>query len=197
MRHEVKANYLLRGGGDIRLLDLAPKERFLVYRAHLRQLRELPARGFAVVVDKRSIAADQCFDTAWETLLQRLETTSRKESQVFSIIHDQGENDAIRRWARRARRHLPAGSAFGTGPIYNKAALLVDDPQPVESRHSYFLQFADLVAYAGFRTLVAPSASIESVCPASMWEEIGPATHAAVNQLKPRGGIPGVVVRTT
>jgi hypothetical protein len=139
MRAEIKANYLLRNSGDLRPLNLAPEQRYLVYRAHLRELRVLNARAFAVVVDKTrnpSRTPNEHFDLAWEGLLQRLERTSAAENQVFSLLHDQGENDAVRRWTRKARRHLPAGSAFGTGSLLRRADLLVDDPIPLKSSGS-------------------------------------------------------------
>lgn len=196
MRAEIKANYLLRSSGDLRPLQLAPAQRALVYRAHMRMLQELPARAFAIVVDKRSkdrLPSDY-FDLAWEALLQRLERTSREEKVTFAVMHDEGENDAIRRWVRKARRYLPAGSAFGTGSLRASARLLVDDPVARRSHQSYFVQLADLVAYAAFRAEVQPSATVAAVCPSTTWGEIGPAIHTKVSRLKPRSQ-PGIVLR--
>ncbi|ART73275.1 hypothetical protein BTO20_36295 [Mycobacterium dioxanotrophicus] len=197
MRAEIKANYLLRNSGDLRGLNLAPRQRFVIYRAHLRQLRMLNARAFAVVVDKaRHPAATQTdyFDLAWEGLLQRLERTSSAEKQVFSLLHDQGENDAVRRWTRKARRHLPAGSAYGTGSIRRRAHRLVDDPIPLKSSSSYFIQMSDLVAYAAFRAHIAPTSQLARICPQTMWENIGPATFTAASGFRPRSA-PGIVLR--
>ena len=52
MRAELKADYLIRNGGDIRNLGHAPGQRYLIYRAHMRVLATLSSRGFAVVFDK-------------------------------------------------------------------------------------------------------------------------------------------------
>jgi hypothetical protein len=196
MRAEIKANYLLRNGGDLRRIGLGPGARYLIFRAHLQMLQYLPARGFAVVVDKRATVKPPAgyFDLAWEGLLQRLERTSTKEKATFAVIHDEGENDMIRKWVRRARRHLTAGSAFGSGSLRHAAGLLVDDPIARRSQHSYFIQLADLVAYAAFRGVVTPGASVARVCPQDMWDEIGPATHTAVTSLVPRSR-PGIVLR--
>lgn len=197
MRAEIKANYLLRNSGDLRPLGLAPRARNLIYRAHMRILRELPARAFAVVIDKRTdgLTPDGRFDQAWETLLQRLSRTSSAENCTFMVMHDEGENDAVRRWTRRARRHLTAGSAFGTGALNVNADRLVDDPIPLRSNHSYWIQTADLVAYAAFRSVIPPgNTAAGQICPQSMWTEIGPATHSAVNRLK-RIAAPGIVLR--
>jgi hypothetical protein len=197
MRAEIKANYLLRNSGDLRSIALGPGARFLMYRAHMQMLERLPARAFAVVIDKRAAARPPggYFDLAWETLMQRLERTSTKERATFVVIHDEGENDAIRKWARRARRYLTAGSAYGVGSFRHTASLLVDDPVARRSHQSYFVQMADLVAYAAFRAVVAPSMAIARVCPQEMWDEIGTATHTAVASLVPRSR-PGIVLRT-
>jgi Protein of unknown function (DUF3800) len=196
MRAEIKANYLLRNSGDLRPLGLGPGARHVIYRAHLRVLQDLNARAFAVVVDKRkkTLLPAACFDLAWEGLLQRLERTSTKEGATFAVVHDEGENDAIRKWVRRARRYLTAGSVMGVGSFQLAARLLVDDPIPRRSHHSYFVQMADLVAYAAFRAVVAPGEAVARVCPQRMWGEIGLATHTAVSQLRPRSQ-PGIVVR--
>ncbi len=197
MRAEIKANYLLRNSGAIRHLALGPGARHVIYRAHMQVLRDLPsARAFAVVVDKRTshLPPTGYFDLAWEGLLQRLERTSHYEDCTFMVFHDEGENDAVRKWVRRARRHLTAGSAYGTGGIRGAARRLVDDPVPRRSHHSYLIQMADLVAYAAFRAYVPPSAGIARVCPSTMWREIGPATHTAVTSLRQRSE-PGIVIR--
>nr|WP_239643341.1 DUF3800 domain-containing protein [Mycobacteroides abscessus] len=197
MRAEIKANYLVRSSGDLRPLKLAPDQRFIVYRAHLHQLSILKARAFAVVVDKArhpALTSTQYFDLAWEGLLQRLERTSADRKQVFCLLHDQGENDAVRRWTRKARRHLPAGSAYGTGSLLRKASLLVDDPVPVKSSSSYFIQLADLVAYAAFRAHIAPGPNVARVCPQPTWHEIGPAIFTPATSLRQRSA-PGIVLR--
>jgi hypothetical protein len=195
VRAEVKASYLIRGNGSLTPLGLAPHERFLIYRAHMNQMSRLQARAFAIVVDKRGLANQaQCFDLAWEALLQRLERTYRHPPTSFAIIHDEGEDDAIRKWARRARRYLPAGSAYGTGQLLAAAKHLVDDPIPRHSHQSYMIQLADLVAYAAFRAVIPPSTRVAAVCPATMWDHMGPAILTAVSGLKPRSR-PGIVLR--
>jgi hypothetical protein len=196
MRAEIKANFLLRNSGDLRRYGLGHGARHIIYRAHLRVLEQLPARAFAVVIDKRAkgLTPFGYFDLAWEALLQRLERTGSKEKSTFAVIHDEGEDDAIRRWVRRARRHLTAGSAFGLGTLSNPASMLIDDPVARRSHQSYFVQLVDLVAYASFRAVIAPSPAIARVCPSSMWDEIGDATHRPVAKLRPRSS-PGIVLR--
>ncbi|MDD7966172.1 DUF3800 domain-containing protein [Actinomycetospora lemnae] len=194
-RTEVKANYLIRGGGPIRALNLAPNHRSIIYRAHLRHVAQLRARAFAVVVDKRSarMQSDGFFFTAWQALMNRLERTSTKERQPILIVHDEGEDFAVRREVRKARRFLTAGKAYGGGYFIQPLKWIVEDPVPRNSQHSYYIQIADMIAYAGWRTYMAPSKGVAQVVPQSMWQELGPGIHAKVNMFS--GGTPGVVVR--
>jgi len=197
MRAELKANYLIRNGGALRNLGLTPSQRQYIYRENLRVLQRLPARAFAIVTDKgrMGVSGKACFDITWEMLLQRLERTCHYEDTSLMISHDEGENDAVRRWVRKARRHLTAGSAHGTGVLHNKADRILDDPIPRDSQHSYMIQLADLVAYAGWRSYMAPSRAVAQVVPQSTWNHVGPATHTAVNSVNLNGSVPGVVLR--
>ncbi len=193
---EIKANSLLRNSGEMRDFGLGPSARKTIYRAHLRVLTTLGARAFAVVIDKRNgwTSPGNCFELAWNTLLQRLERTSTHERETFLVVHDEGENDQVRRLVRRARRHLTAGSLSGSGSLNHPFAGLIDDPVPRRSHSSYFIQAADLVAYAAFRSVVPPGVAIASVCPETHWTELGEATHRAVNSRRPQAA-PGIVLR--
>lgn len=195
MRAEVKANYLIRSSGPFRALALAPAERGLVYRAHLNMLANIDARAFAVAIDKGrcGVTGPACLEFAWTTLLQRLERTTHYERERMLLVHDDGENDAVRRVVRKARRFLTAGSMTGNGSIRVDAKDFIDDPVPRASHESYFVQMADLVAYAGWRALVPPSASVSAVAPQETWGQLGNAVHSAVNRYA--GGVPGVVSR--
>ncbi len=194
VRAELKANYLISGSGPLRKIRLTPGQRQAIYRAHLRQLALLDMRAFAVVVDKRSPELRDPVDRlAWQTIMERLERTSNGERVAFSLFHDNGNNLLVRSVARKARRRITAGSAYGPGQITLAAQRFVDDPVPRDSAESYLVQLADLVAYAGFRTLIAPGRAVRQVAPSDLWLDLGPAIHAAVNRIS--GGVPGVVVR--
>jgi len=58
---------------------------------------------------------------------------------------------------------------------------LIDDPVPKSSHESYFLQLADLVAYAAFRRIYPPSSSISNVVDQKMWANMGRAIFTAAN----------------
>lgn len=193
VRAEIKATYLVGGSGPLRPLKLAPAERGLIFRAHLGVMSELGIRGFAVIVDKRDtewVAPDAL---AWEMLLERLERTSHYEKTSIMLTHDNGDNLLVRKTARKARRRITAGSAYGTGQIKQAAKLLIDDPIPRDSSQSYMVQLADLTAYAAFRTLIPPGKSVVGIVPQHTWANLGSAVHTKVNFIS--GGTPGIVVR--
>ncbi len=196
VRAEIKANYLVRGSGALKAVNLSPAERSLIYRAHFNEMDSNGTmQAFGIVVQKSmQYSGKDILGAAWMPLLQRLERASFHNAQSpVLIIHDEGENLSIRKLARQARRHLSAGSVTGAGSQQHPFSKLVDDPIPKASNESYFLQLADLVAYAAFRSLYAPSPGIAQVVPQAMWNNLGDVVRTQVNSLRPRV-VPGIVV---
>jgi len=196
VRAELKANYLLRNGGPLRPLHLSESARLAVYRGLMRLQPKLGIRAFSVVIRKDRLAARATpYDpraVAWEYLIQRLERLTTSEGTCAMIFHDEGEEDLVRTLARKARRAGTAGSAFGSGTLRRPARLLIDDPVSRRSRESYFIQLADLDAYAAFRRVCPPPQRPVNIVPETMWDELGSARLAQVNYLA--GGSTGIVV---
>ena len=197
VRAELKANDLIRNKGDIGKLKLNERSRARIYKLMMRAQGRLGTKTFAIVIDKVKLAnraqPRDPREVAWEYLLQRLERLSTKTgNSPVILIHDEGEAATIRRLMRKARRIGTAGSAFGTGSLSRPATYLIDDPSPRDSRHSYFIQLADLNAYAAFRDTFAPPPRVVPIVPQSTWNEIGTGRFTPANQLK--GGTPGIVV---
>jgi hypothetical protein len=199
VRAEIKANYILRNGGPFRALKLSERARFAIYRGHIRLHPKLGFSTFAIVIRKdvmlaRGLTYD-ARETAWEYLLQRLERFTTKGNTQVVLVHDEGEGMIVRRAARKARRAGSAGSAFGTGSLKRPARLIIDDPVSRQSHQSYFLQMADLVAYAAFRRVYPPPAprpgSLQIV-PQGMWDNLGAAAFAPANSLSGRPAV-GIV----
>ena len=195
VRAEVKANYLLRNGGPFRTLGLSEAARFRVYRGFMRLQQKLELLAFAVVVRKDVLEAKNNPSdpraVAWEYLLQRLERFTTLDSTHVWLSYDEGETLLVRSMARKARRAGSAGSAFGTGSLKRPARLILDDPVPRKSHESYFIQLADLNAYAAFRRLYPPPVRAVNIVPQKMWDELGKAAFAKVNSLS--GGPAGIV----
>ncbi len=195
VRAEIKANYLLRNGGPLRALGLSESARFAIYRQTMRLHEKLGLQTFAVVVDKQQLAQQHPThspdELAWEYLLQRLERFTTYGGTWALVVHDEGNAKAVRTLARKARRAGTAGSMMGTGALRRPFGRLLDDPVPRDSSQSYFLQLADLVAYAAFRRLYPPPPRPVHVVPQLMWDELGSAAFRPVNMYS--GGPPGIV----
>lgn len=112
--------------------------------------------------------------------MQRLERRTHYESTHALIVHDEGDQAGVRKLARKTRRAGTAGSAFGTGTLRVPFTRLIDDPVPRNSQQSYFLQLADLCAYAAFRRLHGPPPRTVPIVPQGMWDELGAARFTAV-----------------
>jgi hypothetical protein len=181
VRDEIKADYLVRGSGPLKRLKLGDHQRRAIYLQHMRLARKLPVRAFGVVIHKGRIKRQATInprDLAWDYLLQRIERYSTNENTPIIIMHDEGDSVNIRNLARKARRANSPGSAFGVGRLKLPARLLIDDPVSLQSHQSYFVQLADLVAYAAYRRHYPPPANRFAVCHESMWDELGTARYA-------------------
>ena len=117
---------------------------------------------------------------------------STKSATPVMLVHDEGEPKLIRKFARKARRAGTAGSAIGTGSLRRPARMLIDDPVSRVSKQSYFIQAADLAAYAAFRHVYPPPARPTLVVRDRTWDELRTARLLEVNGLKGRRD--GVVV---
>jgi hypothetical protein len=196
VRAELKADYLLRNRGPLAGNPLSESARHALYRSHLRLLSKLGLGAFAVVIDKQAAFAKfnqsrPVSDIAWEYLLQRLERSFR--STEVLLYHDEGDEDNVRKRARKARRAGSAGSQFGTGQLRVPFRNLLDDAIPKDSSQSYFVQLADLVAYAAFRRMYPPPAKTSKIVPATMWDEIGAARFSVVRDTARFGGFEAIV----
>jgi len=196
IRAEIKANYLIRNGGALREHPLSERARAVVYRGLMRLQEKLGLKTFAVVIRKEQLEKYypelNARVIAWEYLLQRLERFTSKGDKRLVIFHDDGEGGVARPLLRKARRIGTAGSAFGTGSLKVPARLLIDDAIPRKSHESYFIQLADLSAYAAFRCICAPPKRKENIVTESTWSELGSAIFADATKLK--GGPAGIVV---
>lgn len=187
VRTEIKANYLLRGKGPLWRLSLSETQRFEIYRDMMRVQAGLGLQTYAVVINKQELANrgrnENPREVAWEFLLQRLERLTTTTRTPVMMVHDEGEAAVVRKIARKARRAGSAGSAFGTGHLDRPARLLVDDPISRDSRQSYFVQLADLSAYAAFRRVHPPPPRHTPIVPQTMWDELGTAIYTDANYL--------------
>jgi hypothetical protein len=194
VRAELKANFLLRNGGPFRRLALSEMARHSIYRSAMRIQPKLGLKSFAIMIRKDALQKRRPGDDprvrAWTFLYQRFETFTRKAETHVMVFHDEGDAAIIRQIARKHRRAGMAGSVGG-GSRKLPAYRVIDDPCPRRSHESYFVQLADLNAYAAFRRIYPPSTKSPLIVPSDTWDALGDAIMGEVNIVK--GGPPGIV----
>ena len=89
----------------------------------------------------------------WTWLLQRFETFLERNNHAFGMVFaDQTNEIKLRRLLRRMRVFNYVPSRYG-GSYAAPIIQVVEDPVMRDSRHSYFVQLADLSAHALYRKL--------------------------------------------
>ena len=192
-RAELKASWLVHNKGDIRPCGLTFQARMAAYAAAMRFQRKSGVfRTFTILIDKSKIAKrpSDVREIAWRFAIQRLERFGRAKNENLHVIPDEGHGDFIVKKIRAMRRFNHVPSAYGTGALKRDATNIVEDASDRNSRESYFVQLADLNAYAAFRK-VFPGPNFG----AKIWDELGESRVMEVNNIK--GGPPGIVLWPT
>ena len=173
MRQEIKANELVKGSGPWASLPHGERVRKRIYRSVMRfQAKTERVKTFAVVIDKsRCSTADEVRETAWRHALERVEVFARHNSDTVMLFPDSGNYDRFRRLSREMRRYSHVGAMIGGGTLSRPlASVLIDDPVERDSTQSYFVQLADLDAYAAYR-----KERPDPLFPVTMWDELSSA----------------------
>jgi hypothetical protein len=186
MRHELKATRLVTNGGPWRKLkpEVPIRKRFGIYKLALGELAALsPAiKTVAVVVPDRHDArlTAPYREAAWDVLMERFERHGSVGGRgECLIVADEGSPAKLKSMARRKRRFGYAPAAFGGGARAVPFRVLLDDPVARDSSDNYFIQWADLVAYAAFRQIVtAPWV------PPNLWDALGDARLDRANHIE-------------
>ena len=192
-RDELKATWLIHNKGDIRKSGLSYPARLAAYRAVMRFQRKAGVfRIFTVLIVKTRITklpAD-VREIAWRYAVQRLERFGTASKDNLHVLPDEGHGEFIRKKIRVMRRFSHVPSAFGVSTLGRNAENIVEDSSDRRSRESFFIQLADLNAYAAYRKVFPATTFGEDI-----WDELGNSRILEVNSL--RGGPPGIVVWPT
>jgi hypothetical protein len=183
MREEVKANELVHGTGPWPTLGFGDRARKRIFRSFMRfQAKAGTVKTFAVVIDKsRCASTADVREKAWRHALERVEVFARHNNETVMLFPDSGEYDRFRKLSRKMRRFNQVGAMMGGGSLSRPlATYLIDDPVERDSTQSYFVQLADLNAYAAYR-----KERPDPLFPQTTWDELGPAILWEVNRYHP------------
>lgn len=188
-RTELKATWLIHNKGDIRKCGINFKARMAAYKAAMRfQRKSGLMQTFSVLIHKDRItkASPDIREICWRYAIQRLERFGTANKDNIHIVPDEGHGDFIKRKIREMRRFHYVPSAYDAETLDRKAENIIEDPSDRSSRESYFIQLADLNAYASFRKVI-PGAIFDG----TIWDELGDCRIKEVNHV--RGGDTGIV----
>jgi len=128
-----------------------------VYRQILRSINFFPdASIISVAVHRgaKNLYGRSRLEAALYALLQRMRTQCNSRQTNAIVFFDEGHPE-YRKLYRQAQVYLPTGSRLGNwaGGLFSKNMpldMFTKDGNDKPSRHCYFTQIADLVAYAAF-----------------------------------------------
>ncbi|MGC9454305.1 MAG: DUF3800 domain-containing protein [Phycisphaerae bacterium] len=142
---------LLLNKKPYRELGLDDLERLEMVDRYCAAVGELDVRIVNVVIHKPIIRSRryQVLDTCFQYSIQRIENDllRRDTDELFMIITDEGREASMRKTARRIQRVNYIPSRFCGGPYRREIERLIEDPLAKDSKHSHFIQIADMVAF--------------------------------------------------
>ncbi|MGB6275425.1 MAG: DUF3800 domain-containing protein [Rhodococcus sp. (in: high G+C Gram-positive bacteria)] len=179
MRQEAKANHIVGVKKVYRDLGLGDGQMRDLYQRHLKSLITVSSGVFAISIRKDLLQKRDLdvFDRSWTYLLERLRKRSDSSGVPIVIVHDIGQNDEVRKLVRRFRRIT--WSAVGDRV---NARHIVEDSVPRDSQQSYFIQLADLVAYAASVKVLPRNGRTAKICNDEMWDLLAPIHVDKVSQ---------------
>lgn len=167
IRDEVKAEWIVGIKKQFREARLGDGQLRDIYQRHMQMAAALSPGIFAVVIDKNMVRKRETDveDMAWRILFQRLRLRTVHTGMPIVLVHDQtSDYKALRARWRKFRRfsYDPAGKRVD-------APLLLEDPVSRDSSQSYFIQLADLAAYAATRRVIPANGKRIVRCSPEMW----------------------------
>lgn len=183
MAVEAKANELVGIKKTYRDLGLGDGQVRDIYQRHVDSVAAVSSGVGAIVIDKSKIRRPDIdvFSTAWEYLFTRLRKRAEDSGHPIVVVHDKGEEDRVRRHLRRFRRLNWQGTGVGNAP------LLIEDAVPRDSRQSYFIQMADLVAYSASRYAIPTTGRTTKICDQTMWQRMSSVHMTQLNRARGDG----------
>lgn len=185
---ELKGRDFRSGKGAFDGLNIPRKTRMQIYKEILNWETTVPISTFSIAVNKQQAIARGWSDAmycAWNFALNRLHVKCgpKNEDERFAMFPDQGHGPKVTRWVRSMRRFNYVRSHFGPSTLPLRIERVIEDPSFRDSKSSYFVQIADLNAYASHRSkYVQPVNKMDR----GLWDELntpfGDARNLDVNK---------------
>jgi Protein of unknown function (DUF3800) len=165
LREEIHASHFINKPGDlVKRIPMYDRVDILKQCANWINDKEYLS-VFSVRVDKTKTkynSKEKVFEDAWTYLIQRFENTinhhnfngPRNSDERGIIVADNTDAEKLKSIYRKMRRYnpIPNDSTYFSGGNRNiQLKMLIEDPVYKDSRDSYFIQLADVIAYLCFQ----------------------------------------------
>lgn len=164
LRRELKSSYnfpvkvelhtkqFLLDKDPYRNLGFSTSDRIGIITRFCEFIGSLDVRIINILINKTVIKKPtyDVMNTSLTYSIQRIENDidpKNNPDMRFMIITDEGRVGKMRKTTRAIQRINYIPSRFGTAPLRKEIESLIEDPLPKDSKESYFIQMADLVAY--------------------------------------------------
>ena len=163
LREEIHAGGMISKPGP--LARIRRNDRLTIIRAFANELSAMPDLNLlAVTVEKRGKpAAYDVFGTAWRALIRRFESRlahhhlrgSTDADDKGLLMPDHTDDGKVVALLRRMRRHESAPNHPQHKAVNRELRLanVIEDPNFKDSRHSFFIQAADVAAFLLYQQL--------------------------------------------
>ncbi len=158
VKKELHASKLASGRGRYFMgqHQLRRPDAIRIYRLILGELGFLPESSIITVVGNREseLYGHSKLEAVLFALFQRMRKACEVKKRQGMVFFDEGHGE-YRTLYRKARKYLPTGSAYGRWDGGRQSRNLpldnfTKDGNMKDSKHSFFIQLADLLAYAAF-----------------------------------------------
>lgn len=149
---ELHTKQFLLDKDPYRNLDFSSSDRIDVITRFCEFIGSLDVKISNILINK-TVIKKQDYDvmnTSLKYSVQRIENDIDPKNNPdikFMIITDEGRVGKMRKTTRAIQRVNYIPSRFAATPLKKEIESLIEDPLPKDSKESYFIQMADLVAY--------------------------------------------------
>jgi len=163
MHSELKGRYFYKGNGAWWGLRYDRNERYNAYlnlmnlQAKMKNLKIINICIRKETITKKRMKNVDPREKAWRFLLQRFQTFLKRQPQktMGMVLPDSGHERFVQDLIRKMRIYSPVQSKFNPSEVLQHKLLnIIEDPFSKDSKHSYFHQLVDLIAYALLRKLI-------------------------------------------
>jgi len=196
LREEIHAGRMLTRPKE--LFRIPKHRRLAIIRLFAKEIANM--QGVSVInilVKKKGKSPTyDTFDNAWKALFQRFENTlknknfpdQRSEFDKGLVIPDNTNNKKLKILLRKLRRYNPIPNNPEYGPGYRNIKLenIIEDPYFKDSRESYFIQAADIIAFLLYQ-YISPSKYIKSKNANKYFELLNPVLFKQASLKDPFG----------